>query len=409
MLRKALPTLLLIALSAVAAGQAGAIDSSEGIPRGSGSECDQTRRGGFVGIGGDSLRFPQHQDCILGLQALSGAGVLRVTLDWKGTETSQGQYAWSAFDSWMRSVARHRMRVLPILFNTPPFYGRQAATGSYPPRSMAAFARFARAAVERYGSNGAFWSENPDVPKVPITDWQIWNEPSLTQYWRPRPKAKAYVKMLKAVYPAIKGADRRAKVVTAGLPDSLQGGAVRLRPYVAQMYQAGAARYFDVLGVNLYGRNAKEVLKNMSDVRALMNAPKVGSLLKKLYRAKPGKAGKTVRSLKRKLPRKQRRKNVDPRGGIWLTEIGWGTGGPRHRFNLGEARQAREIGKLFKGLHKQRRKLKLRGIIYFGWQDQEPYPPAFKDQWGLHTGLFDRQGNPKPGYEAYRRVAPGLR
>ena len=409
MRRRALLAPLLIALTALAAGQAAAIDSSGGIPRGSGSECDTLRKGGFVGIGADSLRHPAHQDCILGLQAHAGAGVLRVPLDWKETEVAQGQYAWGNFDNWMRAVARHRMRVLPILFNTPPFYGPQTPTGSYPPRDMGAFARFARAAAQRYGSNGDFWRENPGVPKVPITDWQIWNEPSLSQYWRPRPKAKGYAKMLKAVYPAIKGADRRAKIVTGGLPDSLQGGAIRLRPYITQLYKAGAAKYFDVMGVNLYGTSAKAVIRNMADVRLLMSAPKVPSLLRKLFKAKPKKRARTLRALKRKLPRKKRRKGADPRGGIWLTEIGWGTGGPRHRFNLGERGQAKQIGKLFNGLYKQRRKLKLRGIIYFDWQDQSPYPPEFKDQWGLHTGLFDLQGNPKPGYDAYSRVAPRLK
>ena len=409
MLRKALTSIALLAISALAAGQAAAIDSSDGIPKGSGSECDTTRTGGFVGIGGDSLRFPVHQDCILGLQALSGAGVLRVTLDWKGTEVSEGQYEWGNFDSWMRSVATHRMRVLPILFNTPPFYGPQSDTGSYPPRNVRAFANFARAAVERYGRNGDFWGANPDVPKVPITDWQIWNEPLLRQYWRPKPKAKGYAKMLKAVYPAIKSADRRAQVVTGGLPDSLQSGAVRLRPYITQLYKAGAAKYFDVMGVNLYGTSAKAVTQSVADVRLLMNAPKVPSLIKKVFRAKPKKRARTLRSLTRRLPRKQRRKQVDKKAGLWLTEIGWGTGGPSHRFNLGESGQANQIGKLFKGLYKQRRKLRLRGVIYFGWQDQQPYPPDFRDQWGLHTGLFDSQGNAKPGYDAYRRAAPKLK
>jgi hypothetical protein len=215
--------------------------------------------------------------------------------------------------------------------------------------------------------------------------------------------------MLKAVYPAIKSADRRAKVVTGGLPDSLQAGAVRLVPYITQLYKAGAAKYFDVMGVNLYGRHAKEVMQNMAGVRLLMNAPKVPSLIKKLFKAKPNRRAGTLKSLTRRLPGKQRRKGVDKKGALWLTEIGWGTGGPAHRFNLGEAGQAKQIRSLFSGLYKQRRKLKLRGIIYFGWQDQEPYPPAFNDQWGLHTGLFDRQGDPKPGYDAYRAVAPKLK
>jgi hypothetical protein len=392
------------------ASQAAAIDTSDGVPKAEGSDCDATRTGGFIGIGGDSFNEVEHRDCILGLQALSGAGVIRITMDWKLIEKQRGVYDWAGtgWDGWMLSVARHRLKVLPILFNTPPMYGRQAETGSFPPQ-VAPYAAFVRAAVERYGSNGTFWQEHPEVPKVPITDWQMWNEPNLMQYWRPKPSARKYTRLLKAAYKAAKRADRRAQVVTAGMPDSFLGGAVRLRKFVTQMYAAGAARWFDVLGVNLYGTRAKQVFASMAEMRLLMDAPKVPSVLRKVFKAKPKKRRKTLKALTRRLPRKARKKGVDKRGKLWLTEIGWGTAGPRHRFNIGERAQAKQIRLLFKGLYKQRRKLKLRGVFYFGWQDLPPYPAGSDDEWGYHTGLFDKNGNAKPGYEAFRSTAPRLR
>ena len=208
---------------------------------------------------------------------------------------------------------------------------------------------------------------------MPIRSWQIWNEPNLSQYWRPRPNVREYVRMLRAAYQAIKRVDRRAEVVSAGLPASLQSGAIHFEKFVDGMYKAKGGRYFDTLAPNAYGRTAGDVIRSMGKLRRLMNS------------------------------------NGDHRGKIWITEIGWGTSGPRSRFNIGERRQAIEIPKLLRGLYRARGKLRMRGAIYFSWQDHRPYPPAFKNQWGLHTGLFKLNGRPKPAYRAFKRVAPKLR
>jgi hypothetical protein len=346
--------------------------ASEPVPMAKGAACNARRRGGFVGLGEDSFVHFADRDCVLGLQAKAGAGVLRVVFNWAGIETRRGVYDFSRYDVWMRSVANHRMRVLPILFDTPSFYGRQSRRGTYPPRNVDAYARFAAAAVARYGPSGSFFRDNPDVPKVPIRSWQIWNEPNLRVYWLPRPNPREYVQMLRATYQAIKAVDGRAEVVTAGIPATLLSGAIRFERFVGAMYKAKGARYFDTLAPNAYGRTAQDVIASIGSLRKLMN------------------------------------RRGDRRGKIWVTEVGWGTGGPRSRFNIGERRQAVEIPKLLRGLYRARGRLRLRGVVYFGWQDLRPYAPKFKDMWGLHTGLFKLNGRPKPAYRTFKRVAPSL-
>ena len=79
-----------------------------------------------------------------------------------------------------------------------------------------------------------------------------------------------------------------------------------------------------------------------------------------------------------------------------MTEVGWGTGGPRSRFNIGAKRQAIQIKRLLIGLHRVKRKYKVRGVVYYGWRDKPPYPPRYNDMWGLHTGLFTLKGKAKP-------------
>jgi hypothetical protein len=209
--------------------------------------------------------------------------------------------------------------------------------------------------------------------KVPIRSWQLWGEANLRQYWCPKPNARAYVRMLKTVGRAIKKLDRRAEIVTAGFPDSLQRGAVRLRRYLAQIYRAGGRRYFNTLAINSYARNSRELGRLLRGVRRLMN------------------------------------RYHDRRARIWITEIGWGDKGPRHRFIVGARGQASRIRSSLSYIRKSRRRLRLRGFVYFSWRDGAPYAPAYKDMWGLHTGLLTRDGRRKRAFAAFKTGVRRLR
>ena len=55
-----------------------------------------------------------------------------------------------------------------------------------------------------------------------------------------------------------------------------------------------------------------------------------------------------------------------------------------------------------------RSKLKLRGVVYYAWRDGAPYPPLFKDFWGLHTGLLSLTGSAKPALNAFKNTVAGL-
>ena len=87
---------------------------------------------------------------------------------------------------------------------------------------------------------------------------------------------------------------------------------------------------------------------------------------------------------------------------LWATELGWSDTGPSSPQRVGAQKQATEITKLVKLMVRQRRSLKLRGFVYFGWRDGAPY--AGKDFWGLHTGLLNIDGQPKPAYSAFQKA-----
>ena len=287
------------------------------------------------------------------------------------------RYDWSLQDRLVLAAARNGITVLPVLFNPPASQSSRPAgsksKSTYPPRSNASMGAFAAAAVDRFGPNGSLWRQNPGVPKRPIRAWQIWNEPSLRAYWGGRPNARAYVALLKAVGEAIKRRDRRAEIVTGGIPPSTLRGAVPIKKYVDQMYKAGGKKAFDTLAINSYARNAKELVKLLKAVRKIMN----------------------------------RRK--DRRARIWITELGWCDRGVRHRFCVGTKKQASLIKSSLKTIRKQRRTLRLRGFVYFSWRDGRPYAPDYRDLWGLHTGLLKVDGKPKPALKAFRRGAKAFR
>jgi hypothetical protein len=99
----------------------------------------------------------------------------------------------------------------------------------------------------------------------------------------------------------------------------------------------------------------------------------------------------------------------DRRGRLWITEIGWGDRGARHRLIVGAAGQARRIRQALTTIGRDRRRKRLDGVVYFSWRDAPPYPPQYRNHWGLHTGLLRRSGVFKPAFEAFRDAAGRMR
>jgi hypothetical protein len=325
---------------------------------------------GFVGLtseevfGSNSLRNKH-----LPMQRKAGVRLLRQTFDWSRMEYAPGVYDFSIYDRYVLDLAKNGITVLPILFNPPEFRSsrpaRRAKRGTYPPRSAAEMGAWAQLLVARYGPNGSLWSANPSVKPRPIRAWQIWNEPTLPVYWPSGPNARQYVGLLKTVGKAIKARDRKAEIVTAGLPPSLLSGAINIFKFIDQMYRAGGAKAFDTMAINSYATGASSLKKLIDRVRKKMN------------------------------------QHGDKRAKIWITELGWCDKGPKSRFCVGKKKQAKNITQSLKVIAKARGRWRLRGFVYFSWRDGRPYAPDFKNLWGLHTGLLKENNGRKPAYKAF--------
>jgi hypothetical protein len=138
--------------------------------------------------------------------------------------------------------------------------------------------------------------------------------------------------------------------------------------YVRALYRAGARGSFDDFGLHPYSSSTAGVLSAVRRARSLL------------------------------------RRHGDGRKPVWITEVGWASGGPRSPFTFDPLSQAQLIGRTIGALAAARTRLGIAGFVYFGWKDGHPYPGR-SDFWGLHTGLLGNDGTPKPSLAAFRDAA----
>jgi hypothetical protein len=227
--------------------------------------------------------------------ARSGVESVRTSFNWEGTETSPGTYNWSVSDAIVRASASHGLQLLPIVEFTPRWASSHpsSAWDEYAPTRSSDYAGFMTQLIRRYGPRGSFWKANPTVPRVPIRDWQIWNEPEGTKYdWRSAPWPSTYTALLKAAYRAVHQADHGAKVVSGALV-SLNRTTLTQWAEARALYRAGFRHYFDILAVNAF-TNAPSVSASVS------RSVEIVSLVRGMMRA-----------------------NHDGSKPIWVTEVTW--------------------------------------------------------------------------------------
>lgn len=197
---------------------------------------------------------PTSLNAQMALMARSGVESVRTNFDWEAAEPAPGQYQFKQIDSIVSTAAQHHLQLLPIVEFTPRWASSHpsSAWDEYAPSNPATFASFMTTLVQRYGPHGSFWAANPSIPRDPIRDWQIWNEPEGTKYdWRSAPWPNTYTALLKAAYRAVHQADHGAKVVS-GAVVALNTTNLTQWAETRALYRAGFKHYFDILAVNAF-------------------------------------------------------------------------------------------------------------------------------------------------------------
>src|SRR4051794_28943618 len=144
-------------------------------------------RGWMGAVAGAELGH--HVDRVAGqFDAMADAGVqsTKAELNWARIEPHEGALNWGETDIIVASAAESGLSFMPTIVGAPKWAGTplKGREGVRHPRQNRDFARFLRVLVGRYGPDGAFWAEHPDIPKKPIRSWEIWNEPDIPYFWR---------------------------------------------------------------------------------------------------------------------------------------------------------------------------------------------------------------------------------
>ena len=296
-----------------------------------------------------------------------------------GVETVHVAFAWSAAQPYDRNhtdlsatdrlvgwASAHRVRVLPEIILAPR-WARVSPYRQAPAQNPKDIRPYARAIVKRYGPRGSFWRDHPKLPRLPIREWQFWNEPHLPYQWTVSKGVdwrKTYTAALKAFHGAVRGVDHKAKIVLAGLTN------LSWR-YLAQLYRAGAGRYFEIAAINPYTRTPKGVLYIARKFRAVM------------------------------------KRHHQSRKPLWITEFGLpasrGRTKSRNRLQTTDKGMARYLTQAYSLLVQHRREVRVSRAYFYTWASR------YGGEIFTYSGLFryrpKHKQAAKPAYRAYVRAA----
>ncbi len=171
----------------------------------------------------------------------AGFGWAKQSLPWRDVRPDpELPYDWTHSD---RIVEEAEAWELQLLFRLghPPGWATADEAGNVP-IDLKAFGAFCSDVASRYRGR--------------VRGYQVWNEPNLAREWAGRePDPAGYVELLRTCYVALKEADPEALVISAGLAPTGSGPPVALpdADFLRGMYEAGAAPYFDLLGLHAPG------------------------------------------------------------------------------------------------------------------------------------------------------------
>ena len=273
-----------------------------------------------------------------------------------------------ATDRIVGLAAARGLSLLPVVIQTPDWAALFLGEFASPPADPHTYAAFVRALAERYGARGSFWREHPRLRKLPLTEWQLWNEPTMQSFWLVQPFAPEYVAILRATRRELRRADRSARFVLAGHVyeswDALE-----------RVYRAGGRRWFDAVALHPFTRRPDDVLRIVERNRTVMT------------------------------------RHADADKPVYLSELGWpssrGKIPVRYGYETDERGQARRLAAALRLLAANRRRLGLRRVYWYTWLTRETDRVYPFDYAGLRR-LGETRVRSKPALRAYRRTALAL-
>jgi hypothetical protein len=166
-------------------------------------------------------------------------------------------------DSAIAAFAALHLRAYPILELSGPQSAALDATE---------MATYATSFALRYGVNGSFWSANPQLPYLPVTSFEIGNEPNATPdptlppNWSQTLGPAGYALVYEAARTAIHLVDPTGTVVVAGMLDSGGTPFSTVEQYLSQIGP------MDAVGFHPYQYYLSSMESDTSSLRTWLNA-----------------------------------------------------------------------------------------------------------------------------------------
>lgn len=312
---------------------------------------------------------------------VTGVGTYRVMFFWPLIEPSEHQFDWTSTDADVTNAAMSGVETVPFFLGSPQWLNGcsnvVAKCQHEPPvKTQAerdAWVELLTNIVGRYGPNGSFWQEHPELPQLSIHSWQIWNEPNLPGFVGGNRNDLAsaparYAELLAASAPAIRAVDPAAQIVFAGLTPGSAHGRGNIARFLDSVYAIPDVKEdFDVVAVHPYS-------PNMDGIKRVMD--------------------RTIRTVRR---------NHD-NARLWVTEVGWSSSPGRNSasgqrgLRRGPAGQRKLVKQAFRLFTSNRNRWRLDRVYYFAWAD---IPNGDPKGWAATAGLRRLDLSPKPAWKAF--------
>ena len=229
----------------------------------------------------------------------SGVRVTRVDIFWstvaptqpaKATDPADPAYDWRGADAIFIGLKERKIIPIVSVYSSPSWAAGGLGTPlgqAYNPNAPDAkmYGQFMNAVAKRY--NGKFKNHGAGPKKLPkVSHFEVWNEPNLKNFFRSGEASSVakYVGLVKAAYPQIKKANRKAVVIAGvGGPRGRNGnGNIGARTWLNGIVKAKGVK-FDAYSQHIYPSSAPS-----KKVKAFPSWSSIDEILKTLDKKKKG-------------------------------------------------------------------------------------------------------------------------
>jgi hypothetical protein len=201
------------------------------------------RQYGIAAGGGLTLMTQDELDIYFSSLKNIGVQWVRWDLDWSLIQPNDSlHYQWQASDRVIETAQRFDINTLGVITYTPKWARERACITDWrcAPADTKAFGHFAGQVALRYIDS--------------VSYWEIWNEPNVYSFWRPRPNASKYGLLLRESYIEIKKANQQAVVLSGGLAPSetRPDGSLPPLSFLKDLYFSNSNVYFDAVSFHPY-------------------------------------------------------------------------------------------------------------------------------------------------------------